>query len=166
MDAARWLVTALLLAVCTPVAAKDAYVLNGLGMYGARGPMGQIADSLTERGFKVKILPHTQGKRLTRMPDVLVGHSMGANAALKAANRLKRKPRIIVTIDPGRAPLFHKCPPQVRCVNLYNPWHPIGGQEVIGAENVIIPGIIHSFMPMHWIVKRRVIAEIEKEAIP
>lgn len=133
-------------------APEEVVLLNGLGMYSGYGPMGPIADALKAQGYKVTILNHTDGKRLDHISPVMGGHSMGGNAVLKAVDRLiaagHKPPRIIVTIDPGRAPLFHRCPEHVRCVNLYDPSHPIGGQYVADTcENYIQRGTIHGGMP-------------------
>lgn len=83
---------------------KTAYLINGLGVYGKPGMMGAIQAELEKRGWKVTVLNHTDGKRLTSMPRVLIGHSMGANAALKRSQAfIRNHPDLIVSIDAGRA---------------------------------------------------------------
>lgn len=127
--------------------ALAAQIYNGL-LY---PEMGTIANAMTKRGQHVEVLWHDQEDRST-CPPYLLGHSMGANTALRQAARCAaagRPPRIVVTIDPGRAPLFHSCPPKVTCYNLYNPAHAIGGQRVSGTtHNIIIEGYTHLQLPL------------------
>lgn len=85
-----------------------------------------------------------------------------SSVILKRANELpaSKRPKLIITIDPGRAPLFHRAPKDIRVVNLYCPYHPIGGQRISGAaHNQEICGTAHIAMP--W--DARVIAIIIKE---
>lgn len=127
-------------------------ILRGLTHYSEDGyPVDQLARELRKNGYEVRIGNHTEGNDLTKLPDILIGHSMGGNAVLKAAERLGPGPRVIVTIDPGRRPLYSTCPTHVRCVNLYDPLHPIGGQFVYGkrAENYRIKGTYHASMPTY-----------------
>jgi hypothetical protein len=127
-------------------------ILRGLTHYSQSGwPMQELKAALEKEGYEVTIGNHTAGNDLHTLPSVVIGHSMGGNAVLKAAARLGKGPRIVVTIDPGRAPLYHSCPTFVRCVNLYDPYHPIGGQSVKGkrAENYHIRGTVHSTMPQY-----------------
>lgn len=146
--------------VSAPANAKTAYLLNGLGVYGKPGMMGPIKQALERKGYTVTVLNHTDGKRLTKIPDVLIGHSMGANAALKQARWFRKNPaRLIVAIDAGRAPLFSHAPSWVRTVSIRCPLHPIGGQYVYGAENITVCGTRHIAMPHDT----RVIAIIMKE---
>jgi hypothetical protein len=141
--------------------AKTAYLLNGLGVYGNPGMMGPLKAALEKKGFTVTILNHVQGKYLTQMPDLLVGHSMGANAALKRAKDFRKyPPKLIVSIDAGRAPLFWKAHPTAKTISAYCPAHPIGGQYIQGAENHEFCGTNHLYMPYD----PRVIALILKEA--
>lgn len=141
--------------------AKTAYLLNGLGVYGNPGMMGPLKSALEKKGFTVTILNHVQGKYLTQMPDLLVGHSMGANAALKRSQAFRKNPpKLIVSIDAGRSPLFSRAHPTARTVSAYCPYHPIGGQYIDGAENHEFCGTDHLYMPYD----PRIIALILKEA--
>lgn len=87
---------------------KTAVLINGLGVYGNPGMMGAIQDALQKRGWKVTVISHVAAKRLTVMPRVLIGHSMGANAALKRARIfIRNHPDLIVSIDAG--PEYSSC---------------------------------------------------------
>lgn len=143
---------------------KTAYLLNGLGVYGKPGMMGAIQPELEKRGWKVTVLNHTDGKRLTVMPRVLIGHSMGANAALKRAQIFRKNhPDLIVSIDAGRAPLFHTAPKtNARTIDIHCPLHPIGGQYVNdAAKHHLICGTAHIAMPHDKRVIDIIIKEVE-----
>lgn len=130
-----------------------AQVYNGL-LY---ADMGYIAGLMEKRGQHVEVLWHDAENGQTICPKYLLGHSMGGNAALRQATRCASEghpPSVVVTIDPGRAPLFHQCPAHVKCYNYYNPAHPIGGQFVDGASNIVVAGYAHVQMPFApYIVK-------------
>jgi hypothetical protein len=142
---------------------KTAILVNGLFVYGNPGMMGAIEAELKKRGWQVRIINHTEAKRLTQMPRVLIGHSMGANAALKRSQIfIRNHPDLIVSIDAGRAPLWHRAPQsKARVVDISCPHHPIGGQEISGADHKReICGTAHIAMPHD----RRVLDIIIKEA--
>jgi hypothetical protein len=145
---------------CAQEAAPTAKVYDGLGMYGTVRPMDGIAQITTASGFKVTRYAHIAGKYANDVATVEIGHSMGGNAALKKAARLKSKPALVITIDPGRAPLWHSCPTGVRCINYYNAWHPIGGQYVDGAWNIPVFGTMHGAMPSNWYIQAHVTMEL------
>lgn len=141
---------------------KTAVLVNGLGVYGQTGMMRFIKAELEKRGWKVTVISHVAAKNLTVMPRVLIGHSMGANAALKRARIfIRNHPDLIVSIDAGRAPLWHVAPEsRARVVDISCPWHPIGGQAIQGADaKHEICGTAHIAMPHD----RRVIDIIIKE---
>lgn len=149
--------------LCKPAHAKTAYLLNGLGVYSKPGMMGEVAKALEAMGYTVTILDHTDGKRLTQMPDVLVGHSMGANAALKRSQAFRKNPpKLIISIDAGRAPLFSNAHPTARTVSIYCPLHPIGGQYIYGATNIQVCGTAHIAMPHDPRVIQIIKNEVEK----
>lgn len=138
-------------ALCITVQHSDAGTRLDAELYdGLLVPeMSTIAAAMTRRGQHVRVLWHDAEDQVS-CPAYLVGHSMGGNAALRQAARCAaagRPPRAVVTIDPGRAPLYHTCPRGVRCFNYYNPGHPIGGQAVDGAQNIIVPGFSHLQLP-------------------
>lgn len=131
-------------AVTAPVTAT---VYNGL-LYAEMQPIEQV---LQRNHISYKTLWHDAQKSDTACPRFILGHSMGGNAALRQAAKCQaagRPPALVVTIDPGRAPLSYQCPKGIRCVNYYNPAHPIGGQWVAGAENHIVTGYDHLYMPL------------------
>lgn len=150
---------------CAPIKPKTAYLINGLGVYGNPGMMGEVAKLLEADGYKVTILNHTAGKRITSMPDVLIGHSMGANAALKRSQAFRKNPpKLIVSIDAGRAPLFHSAPKTAaRTIDIHCPVHPIGGQYIIdAAKHHLICGTAHIAMPHDQRVLKIIKDEVEK----
>lgn len=123
-----------------------AQIYNGL-LY---PEMATIANAMERRGQHVQVLWHDAADSQTRCPRYLLGHSMGGNAALRQAARcaaVGRAPRMVITIDPGRAPLAHTCPQGVHCINYYDPSHPIGGQFVDGATNILVTGYSHLQLP-------------------
>lgn len=143
---------------------KTAVLINGLGVYGKPGMMGEIQAELEKRGWKVTILNHTDGKRMTYMPRLLIGHSMGANAALKRSQVfIKNHPDLIVSIDAGRAPLWHRAPEtKARVVDISCPWHPIGGQRITGADSYReVCGTAHIAMPHDKRVINIIVKEVE-----
>lgn len=143
---------------------KIAVLVNGLLVYGKPGMMGAIQAELEKRGWKVLVISHVAAKKLTVMPRVLIGHSMGANAALKRSRIfLKNHPDLIVSIDAGRAPLWHYAPEsKARVIDISCPWHPIGGQEIQGADKKhVVCGTLHSFMPFDRRVLDIIIKEVE-----
>jgi hypothetical protein len=143
---------------------KTAYLINGLGVYGKPGMMGAIEAELKKRGWTATVLNHTDAKRLTYMPRVVIGHSMGANAALKrSAVFIKNPPDLIVSIDAGRAPLWHRAPEsKARVVDISCPYHPIGGQKITGADlHREVCGTAHIAMPHDRRVLDIIIKEVE-----
>lgn len=143
---------------------KTATLVNGLGVYGKPGMMGAIQEALEKRGWKVTVINHTDAKRLTVMPRVLIGHSMGANGALKRSRIfIKNHPDLIVSIDAGRAPLWHRAPEsKARVVDISCGLHPIGGQAIVGADiKHTVCGTLHSFMPHDKRVIDIIIKEVE-----
>lgn len=150
--------------VRTAAKPKTAILVNGLFVYGNPGMMGAIEAELKKRGWQVRIINHTAAKNLTAMPRVLIGHSMGANAALKRSRVfIKNHPDLIVSIDAGRAPLWHRAPEsKARVVDISCPYHPIGGQEISGADHKReICGTAHIAMPHDQRVINIIIKEIE-----
>lgn len=148
----------------SPAIAKTATLINGLGVYGNPGMMGPLRDALQKRGYSVTILNHVQGKYISQMPDVLIGHSMGANSALKRSQIFRKNPpKLIVSIDAGRAPLWWSAPnTKAKTISLYCPLHPIGGQYIQGAENIEVCGTDHLYMPHDPRVIRTILQEVDK----
>lgn len=151
--------------LCPVAEAKTAILVNGLGVYTKPGMMGPIKGELEKRGYRVVVLNHIEAAYLTEMPDVLIGHSMGANAILKTAQRFRTYPaKLIVSIDAGRWPLWSYAPnTKARTVDIHCPWHPIGGQEIYGASGKrIVCGTLHSFMPFDPHVIDIIMKEVDK----
>lgn len=134
-------------------------ILRGLTHYSQDGwPMAPLKAELEKAGFIVSIGNHTIDDLPTDTPDILIGHSMGGNTALRlaSAQRTAKQPRLIITLDPGKAPLWHSCPAKVRCVNLYSPRLLIGGQTVKGAENYKVKDVPHGTFPLYEKVYKNV----------
>jgi hypothetical protein len=143
---------------------KTATLVNGLFVWGDPGMLGPIKVALEKRGWQVKVISHTEVKNLTVLPRVIIGHSMGANAVLKrSAKFIKNHPELIVSIDAGRAPLWHRAPEsKARVVDISCPYHPIGGQEIVGSDKKYeICGTAHIAMPHDSRVINIIIKEIE-----
>ncbi len=79
----------------------DVYFLRGFGDVFSRG-LDQIASTLKRKRVKATVLSYGQWpnvvsrivanrKKYGRRPVILVGHSLGANAALRVAKALKKK---------------------------------------------------------------------------
>ena len=95
----------------TLIAAKsersgDVFLLRGFGNVFSRG-LDQMGSKLKKRGIKAEVVHHgdwldvtnkiiSNRKKYGRRPVVLIGHSLGANAILRVAERLKKRK---ITID-------------------------------------------------------------------
>lgn len=148
-----------------PVDAKTAYLVNGLGVYSKPGMMGPLKSELEKRGYRVTVLNHIEAAYITQMPDVLIGHSMGANAILKTAQRFRTYPaKLIVSIDAGRWPLWSYAPnTKAKTIDIHCPMHPIGGQYIAGAsEHYTVCGVQHLYMPQAQRVIEIIVKEVEK----
>jgi hypothetical protein len=142
---------------------KTAVLINGLGVYGKPGMMGAIEAEFKRRGWTVTILNHTDAKRMTSMPRVLVGHSKGGNSGLKRAQAFKTNaPDLIVTIDPGKWPQWKWHGTKARAVNIYCPYHLIGGEDIEGAaKEYVVCGVDHLVMPHNDRVLDIIFKEVE-----
>jgi hypothetical protein len=142
---------------------KTAVLINGLGVYGKPGMMGSIKAEFERRGWKVTILNHTEAKRMTSMPRVLVGHSKGGNSGLRRSQAFKKNaPELIVTIDPGRWPQWVWAETKARVVNIRCWYHPIGGEAIIGAaKEYEVCGTDHLVMPHDKRVLDIIFKEVE-----
>lgn len=143
---------------------KTAVLINGLGVYGKPGMMGAIEAEFKRRGWSVTILNHTDAKRMTVMPRVVIGHSKGGNSGLRRAKDFRKNPPdLIVTIDPGRAPQYSRAPQTAaRTVNIRCWYHLIGGQEIYGAaKDYEVCGTDHLVMPHDKRVLDIIFKEVE-----
>ena len=97
---------ALFVCLIAPAHAERIYILKGLTHYVGEWPVDGIAADLRAQGHDVTVMNHTAGNDLTDLPDIIIGHSMGGNAVLKATQRLviegHKPPRLVLTIDPGK----------------------------------------------------------------
>jgi hypothetical protein len=130
-------------------------LLRGLSHYHPSGwPMLELKAALEKEGYEVTIGNHTDGDDIKKMPDILIGHSMGGNAALKAVNRFvyacdaltkkldERKacyarvlPRHVISLDAGKVPLYTRGPTHgaTKCTSFWGSRLLVGGQPVSGA---------------------------------
>lgn len=146
-------------------------ILRGLTHYDPSGwPAKELKTALEKEGYDVVIGNHTEGKWLASSQyEVIIGHSMGANAALKAVNRWikdcdtehkktdlrkvcyqTKLPRLVVSLDAGKWPLHSHGPTHqaTRCVSLHGGLRPIGGQRVLSnCVNYLQKGVPHSTFP-------------------
>jgi len=98
-----------------PTKAASVYLFRGfMGVFSLG--MDELQTKLNAQGVKTKLLPHTawasvvddivaeaKSRPKGRYPLVIVGHSLGANAALMLAYRLGEKGipvKLVITIDP------------------------------------------------------------------
>lgn len=148
-----------------PAKPKTVVLINGLLVYSNPGMMGAIEAEFKRLGWNVVILNHTDAKRMTQMPRVVVTHSKGGNSLLKQARKFKKNPPdLIVTIDPGRAPQFSQHPgTSARVVNIRCWYHLIGGQEIYGADvdHAEVCGTDHLVMPHDSRVLDIIFKEVE-----
>ena len=79
----------------------DVYLLRGFGNVFSKG-LDEIGKKMNRSGIKAKVISHGQWqtalrtivanrKRYGKRPVVLIGHSLGANAAIRIARGLKRE---------------------------------------------------------------------------
>jgi len=79
----------------------DVYLLRGFAGVFSRG-LDNIGTKLNKRGVDAKVIPHSSWsraadqiianrKRFGRKPVVLIGHSLGANAIIRIAAKLKKR---------------------------------------------------------------------------
>jgi hypothetical protein len=126
--------------------------------------MGAIAAEFKRRGWEVEILNHTDAKRMTVMPRVVVTHSKGGNSFLRRARVFKKNPpELVVTIDPGRLPQYSWAETSARVVNVRCWYHLIGGQEIYGADkdHAEVCGTDHLVMPHDKRVLDIIFKEVE-----
>src|SRR3954451_7952608 len=82
-------------------AGGEVYMLRGFGDVFSRG-LDQLAQSLSADGIEAHVVSHGQWRMVLRdilqdrqrsgaRPIVLVGHSLGANAAIQIAEELKKR---------------------------------------------------------------------------
>ncbi|TCK28293.1 hypothetical protein EV667_2296 [Ancylobacter aquaticus] len=109
-------------------------LLDGLGVYVESDYIGvsALTRPLARQGFQTRTDSHLMMKTKGIVPDVIIGHSMGGETALRYATELARagyKPPMVITIDAAPAPPACTVP---RCVNIAGP----GFTRVRGARNI------------------------------
>lgn len=169
---------AIVVSLVAPAQSAKIQIFKGLTHYFGEWPVDGIAEDLRAQGHDVTVSNHTEGDDITELPEIGIAHSMGANALLKATQRLilegHKPPLLVLTIDPGKWPLYSYCTVGVRCVNLYAPRPLIAGQVVYDPitkkpirENYHLTGTVHSSMPAHPKVRAtavRIVGEVLKGA--
>lgn len=105
-------------------------LLDGLGVYVENDYVGvsALARPLQQQGFRTLTDSHLMTRTNGVTPDIIIGHSMGGETALRYARTLKPAP-LVITIDAAPAPPACKVP---RCINIHGP----GFANVSGAINI------------------------------
>lgn len=109
-------------------------LLDGLGVYVENDYVGlsALARPLQQQGFRTLTDSHLMTRTDGVVPDIIIGHSMGGETALRYARSLSAsgKPApFVITIDAAPAPPACKVP---RCINIHGP----GFANVSGATNI------------------------------
>lgn len=109
-------------------------LLDGLGVYVENDYVGvsALARPLQQQGFRTLTDSHLMTRTDGVLPDIIIGHSMGGETALRYARSLSAsgKPApFVITIDAAPAPPACKVP---RCINIHGP----GFANVSGATNI------------------------------
>lgn len=113
------------------------------GMLGSMvARMDVLASALRRAGDRVIV---TEWYEATPKADLVIGHSLGAQAALASGARR------IITIDP---PIAADCPHGARCLNFS------ALARINGATNIHVEGIPHTVMPDR--LASRVVAAAER----
>jgi|GEM_PF-6828887 len=148
------LAAALTLALSANAATAKTYlVIVGIGGR-AVAPMTEIVQGLQKKGHKVIYADWFAVPDVK--VDVAIGHSAGADAALKTGAKK------ILTLDPTF--VNTGCPARTKCINWHNPFDAFpfvvccGGYPVRGATNIIAPAG-HTQMPA------RMARAVVKEAV-
>lgn len=145
-----------------PAAAPVVLLLDGLGVYVESDYIGvsALARPLAGQGFQTRTDSHLMMKSKGLLPDVIIGHSMGGESALRYATELARagyKPPLVITIDAAPAPPACTVP---RCVNIAGP----GFARVRGARNISAWDqgarfVNHAQLPTHAAVQDLILKE-------
>ena len=105
-------------------------------------------------------------------PTVLIGHSFGANAAVKIANKLRKDTPLVVTVDPSQffsvtllSSGVEKPSNKIKkLLNFYQTRSTIGSVEIAGdqVENIEVKDANHVSIDDKRSVHERIIEEISK----
>lgn len=109
-------------------------LLDGLGVYVESDYIGvsALAGPLQRQGYRTRTDSHLMTRTQGIVPDIIIGHSMGGDTALRYARKLiaaGQPAPLIITVDAAPAP--PSCPVP-RCINIHGP----GFADVRGAMNV------------------------------
>lgn len=137
-------------------------LLDGLGVYVESPYIGvsRLARPLQQQGFQTRTDSHLMYGTRGLVPDVIIGHSMGGEAALRYARQLVKSgyaAPLVITID--AAPTQPACAVP-RCVNIAGP----GFLKVPGAVNISAWAsgarfVGHAQLPTHPAVQRLILQE-------
>lgn len=140
-------------------------LLDGLGVYVETDYIGVSALSrpLARQGFRTRTDSHLMLKTKGLVPDVIVGHSMGGETALRYAAELARAgypAPLVITIDAAPAPPACTVP---RCINIAGP----GFARVRGAQNISAWAAgarltNHAQLPTHPAVQQLILQETQR----
>jgi len=109
-------------------------LLDGLGVYVESDYIGvsALARPLQQQGFRTRVDSHLMAKTGGVVPDIIIGHSMGGDTAIRYSRQMMRAGRaapMVITIDAAPAPPACAVP---RCINIHGP----GFVNVRGATNI------------------------------
>lgn len=145
-----------------PPAPPSVLLLDGLGVYVENDYIGvsALARPLAQQGFRTRTDSHLMVKTKGIVPDIIIGHSMGGETALRYANALARAgypAPLVITVDAAPAPPACTVP---RCVNIAGP----GFARVRGAQNISAWAAgarftNHAQLPMHPAVQKLILQE-------
>lgn len=122
----------------------DVYLLRGFGDVFSRG-LDELGRKLNERGIKARVISHfewssaaddivAEQKKYGRRPVILIGHSLGANAAILMAKRLRRENIPVQYLATLAATAPDPVPDNVGTVDNYyfatNGW----GEKIVGGS--------------------------------
>lgn len=137
-------------------------LLDGLGVYVENNYIGvsALARPLAQQGFRTRTDSHLMVKTKGIVPDIIIGHSMGGETALRYAGQLARAgypAPLVITVDAAPAPPACTVP---RCVNIAGP----GFIKVRGAQNISAWAAgarftNHAQLPMHPAVQKLILQE-------
>ena len=132
-------------------------LLDGLGVYVASDYIGlsALARPLQQQGFRTRVDSHLMAKTSGIVPDIIIGHSMGGDTAIRYSRQLMRAGRpapMVITVDAAPAPPACVVP---RCMNI----HGLGFVNVRGATNIDAWAsgakfVGHPQLPTHPVVER------------
>ena len=135
-------------------------LLDGLGVYVESNYIGvsALARPLQQQGFRTRVDSHLMAKTGNLAPDIIIGHSMGGDTAIRYSRQMMRAglpAPMVITIDAAPAPPACVVP---RCINIHGP----GFVNVRGATNIDAwrsgaRFVNHALLATHPVVQRIVL---------